>query len=293
MIKFNNEKLMFEKFPNGETKVNEKQIMDIIENSNPKDFEISLFYENDEDLIKLMFVKCYLDDIKLEDYYDLKLIITYMPYSRMDRVEIRNAFTLKYVANFINNLNFRKVIIVQPHSDVTMALVNNSQRFDASVKLTEELMENINFNKEVDMLYYPDGSSYKNFCKYFEGYKHIVAFKHRDFKTGEITDIKLVGDEITKGARIIMIDDLICGGRTFVEGAKKLKEMGIENCYIVTAHSEQFMFNENLFNNSVIKGIKTTDSIPKRIPDLEYLKKVEEGFLEIKQIEGVENNVRL
>lgn len=75
---------------------------------------IKLKFENDEDITHLIFLKGHLDENKAKT----KLIIGYMPYSRMDRTEGMRVFTLKYLCKIINSLNFESVEIYEPHSDV-------------------------------------------------------------------------------------------------------------------------------------------------------------------------------
>ena len=101
MIKLNGQEVKFKQFPNGETLMGYEDIIHAMNNND--DLLVDFKYENDSDLIKLMFLKKYIDRYYLGDTY---LIIRYMPYSRMDRVEEVSAFTLKYVTEFINDLNF-------------------------------------------------------------------------------------------------------------------------------------------------------------------------------------------
>jgi ribose-phosphate pyrophosphokinase len=120
---------------------------------------IKFQYETDADLIELMFVKKYIDTRNS----GVDLVITYMPYSRMDRVENESAFTLKYVAEFINELNFDHVTVIEPHSDVTPALFNNCESKFVSVEMFNKVIDEIGFNKECDYVYFPDATSHKRY----------------------------------------------------------------------------------------------------------------------------------
>ena len=142
MIYLNGKPLEFKTFPNGETLVNGEQILEHAGSSNLVEFK----YENDGDLIKLMFVKNFLDDHR----HTASLTVYYMPYSRMDRVEGSSVFTLKYVANLINAMNFDQVTVIEPHSDVTMALVDRSRAKYPSVELLDRVIEATGFNPEED-----------------------------------------------------------------------------------------------------------------------------------------------
>src|SRR6185437_6321183 len=141
MIKVNGVEVKFEKFPNGETK--------LIEGSFKRDNvinQVKFKYEDDSDLIKLMFVKNYLDAVRTVS----ELTVFCMPYCRMDRSENGSAFTLKYVSNFINGLGFDKVNVIEPHSDVTCALLDRSEAISVNEWLLNKVVEDIGFNSETD-----------------------------------------------------------------------------------------------------------------------------------------------
>lgn len=257
MIKVNGEEVKFERFPNGETKLIEDSIIESIGLMFPR---VVFKYESDEDLIKLMFVKNYLDSVSGRFTKDgATLIIYYMPYSRMDRSENNSAFTLKYVTNFINSLEFGKVIVIEPHSDVTPALLNNVEPKYINFDLLPRVMEEVGFDKEEDFIMFPDAGASKRY-KDIEGVKHVLTgHKHRDFKTGKITDFELVGEFDGEGDKVIIVDDLSSYGGTFVHSAKALREEGFEEIYLLVAHAEWNIFRGELFNH--VDKVFTTDSI--------------------------------
>lgn len=105
MILVNGKELTIEKFPNNEVCI--RNFDDHILGSHR--FEvITLSYESDQDLMNLFFVKKHIDET-----FNTKVIlnIAYMPYSRMDRTEGMNVFTLKHVSKFINDLNFSEAYV--------------------------------------------------------------------------------------------------------------------------------------------------------------------------------------
>mgnify|MGYP000371171909 CR=1 FL=1 len=57
---------------------------------------------------------------------NLNLILGYVPYARQDRIcNNGESLAIKVFTNFINSLNFTCVLIFDPHSDVTPALINS------------------------------------------------------------------------------------------------------------------------------------------------------------------------
>ena len=256
MIKLNGEILEFTQFPNGETNVNGDQLRGLAywgENV------VELKYESDGDLVKLMFVKKYLDNIAPRTS---SLTIAYMPYSRQDRVEGNSVFTLKYVAEFINQLGFTSVSIAEPHSDVTMALVDRSSATYLTVNMTNDILEYIDFNVDTDYLFYPDAGAAKRYSKLICGCKVLVGFKDRDFATGRIKSLEVVGDIPEPGFKVIIVDDLCSRGGTFVLAVEELKKRGASEVYLVVAHCENSIADGDILkDNGLITKVFTTDSI--------------------------------
>lgn len=251
MISIGSKEIEFKTFPNGETLL-------------AHDSEIFLHsgvirrilfkYESDADLIKLMLLKDYLDEMNISCN---GLSIAYMPYSRMDRSENGSPFTLRYVANFINRLNFQNVTIIEPHSDVTCALVHKSKARYVNFDLVEKVKKEINFNDNTDFLVFPDAGASKRYSK-MKAKNVLVGHKNRDFETGQIKSLQLVGEGYN-GEKAIIVDDLSSYGGTFVHTAKALRERGFEEVYLLVAHAENSIFKGELFNH--VDKVFTTDSI--------------------------------
>lgn len=259
MIKLNGAILDFKTFPNGETRVDGGQILHALRDSGWN--HIGFKYENDSDLIKLMFLKRFLDNTEARNT-KIILDIAYMPYSRMDRVEGESVFTLKYVSEFINSLKFDEVDIFEPHSDVTCALVDKSIAHYPTIELLRQVVHKVGFNKDVDYLFFPDAGAQKRYSK-VEGYKQIVGYKDRDFATGRIKSLDVVG---LKGdlseSKVVIIDDLCSYGGTFDLSATKLKELGAQEIYLIVAHCEKVVRQGKLLHpDHPITKIFTTNSI--------------------------------
>lgn len=253
MIKVNGKEIEFTKFPNGETNMSHKSFPFIGLNQM---IVVDFKYEEDGDLIKLMFVKRYLGEPR--EYAYCKLNIYYMPYSRMDRSENSSPFTLKYVSKFINDLNFDEVVLVEPHSNVTPALVDNSYSNYINFELINKVIDEIEFDIEKDYIMFPDFGSQKRYEK-MKFKNVIVANKTRDFQTGEITGLKLHSDWEADGKKVLIVDDLSSYGTTFVKSSEAVKNEGFEEVYLLIAHAENAIFEGILFDH--IDKVFTTDSI--------------------------------
>jgi len=254
MIKLNGKEVEFKTFPNGETRLVHESIVDSSDAIN----EVIFKYENDSDLIKLMFLKKYLD---ASSWKKVGLLITYMPYSRMDRSENSSPFTLKYVSEFINNLNFQNVTVIEPHSDVTPALLNDVESLYINFELIKNVMKEVGFNPEEDYLMFPDSGAAKRYSK-MKVKNELVGHKHRNFGTGRIESLEVVGSEVNNPSKVIIVDDLSSYGGTFLMSGKKLKELGFKEIYLLVGHAENSVFKGDLLkDDSPITKVFTTDSI--------------------------------
>lgn len=254
MIALNGVPLTFKTFPNGETLVDGEAIKQLAHERNRIDFK----YENDGDLIKLMFVKKHLDELRRK----ATLLVRYMPYSRMDRVEGDSVFTLKHTSTFLNGLDFEEVTIIEPHSDVTSALIDRCRTEYPTIRLLEKVVKETGFDAEIDFLFFPDAGAQKRYSK-VKGYKQLVGFKSRDFATGEIRSLELVGtiDTGTQGFKAIIVDDLCSYGGTFLRSAERLKEAGAEEVYLIVGHCENAIFQGEMLGSGLVDKVFTTDTI--------------------------------
>lgn len=252
MIYLNNELIDVKKFPNGEALINSESIK-VIDCVN----QIKVKFEGDHDITHLIFLKGHLDELRVK----CKLIIPYMPYSRMDRTEGQTVFTLKYLCKIINGLNFESVTVYEPHSDVSVALLDRVKTVNMSMALAKDLLKKMDSKNEEVYLVYPDAGAAKRYSKQIKYEKILTANKERDFKTGHIKKLEINGKIKTKSFNAIIVDDLCSKGGTFELTATKLKEMGAKEIYLVVTHCENTVFEGNLLKSDLINGIYTTDSI--------------------------------
>ncbi|PGT10247.1 ribose-phosphate pyrophosphokinase [Bacillus cereus] len=255
MIKLNGKLIEFKKFPNGETKLDGEQVLDSLAYFGTAN-EILFKYENDADLIQLMLVKRFLDEA---DDKKVVLRISYMPYSRMDRRMGTDAFTLKYVCDFINSLDFSAVYVHESHSDVTPALLNRCVTIEDGEHLFELVSKEIEFDKEKDYVLFPDAGAQKRYSK-LGVTNQLVGLKNRNVETGRIESLQIIGD-IKPGRKVVILDDLSSFGGTFLMSAKALKELDAGDIFLAVTHCEDSIFKGDIPDSDLIKKVYTSDSI--------------------------------
>jgi ribose-phosphate pyrophosphokinase len=264
MIKINGIKLDIDTFPNGESHIKGNKIKSMLGGLRLKRIDITFRYENDGDLIKLSFIKSFIDSILVKNAVSMavNLSIAYMPYSRMDRVMGDSLFTLKYVAKMINDMKFNKVTVHEAHSDVTLALIDNSESYLSTPILLPIVMEEVNFDKERDFVFYPDAGAQKRYT--MGEFKYGVGNKKRNIiGDGSIESLEInLASEVTVGkSKAIIVDDLCSYGGTFMRSTTALKEVGFDEVYLLVGHCEESILKGDIFKTGLINKVYTTNSI--------------------------------
>jgi ribose-phosphate pyrophosphokinase len=266
MIKINGEVVNINKFPDGTPKINidpdciKEEVYD-----GSRWIDIDWLYENNDELFYLLLVKKHLERHFTDVNY--ALYTPYIPNARMDRTKNDDeVFTLKYFCEFINSLNFTAVYVLDAHSDVSTALLNNCMKENVKQYITWAIA-GTGLSKD-PVLYFPDAGAAKRYSDLFPELMYCYGEKRRDWKTGQILglDVKTNGIDLT-GKTILMIDDIISYGGSLFYSAQALKDLGVGKIYAYATHTENTMLDpekgtliKSLDDGTIIK-LFTTGSI--------------------------------
>ena len=186
----------------------------------------------------LGFVLLAADALKRMGVKQLELLIPYFPAARQDRLMIPGEpLSVKVMANLINAVGFKKVHVVDPHSEVTPALLNNVEVI-SNHDFVKRALEKLDNNLNNITLVSPDGGAAKKIfalSKYLGGIEVVEAGKVRDVKTGKLKDFRVFENDLT-GKNCIVIDDICDGGGTFLGLAKALKAKGASKLILIVSH---------------------------------------------------------
>lgn len=210
-------------------------------------------YESDVELFTLIcLVKHY------HWFKDTLLYLPYVPHARMDRVKNpEDVFTLKYFCEIINSLNFAKVIIDDPHSEVCVALLDRVEIHtpEANVK---NVIERIGDDSLV--MFYPDKGAMKRYDGMLD-LPYAYGEKKRNWETGRIESLEIIGAENIVDNAVLIVDDICSYGGTFARAAKALREAGAAAVYLYITHCEDNIHKGDIFKDGNIDCVFTTDSI--------------------------------
>lgn len=262
MIILNKQVVKFITFPNNERRLD---LDESLLNDNNK---VLWKYENDSSIFELLLFNSSMRQLSAT----YELVITYMPYSRMDRVEEQStAFSLKVLSELLlmQLTNTISIEIFDPHSKVTLESLRNDliPTKELEYSLADDVLANVDLEKS--WVVFPDKGAAARYN--YEKYPNvIICDKTRDFATGRIIDLVahvhkhngLLENQVEGQFNVYIIDDLCSFGGTFVRAIdaslKAINSLPNET-HLIVSHSEDSIYNGQVFE--VFDKVTTTDSL--------------------------------
>lgn len=260
MIQINNTLICIDHFPDGTLLIKDKVSIDF---HIYREALIIWHFENNEELVALIYL---VNHLRSHGVQTIDLRMPYIPNARQDRVKNdEDVFTLKYFAEIINGLNFNSVEVLDPHSSVSEALINNIVVKSSNKYIDQAIYDvyKIHGGAEAEpiMAFYPDEGAMKRYSDMI-GMKYAFGIKKREWRTGKILGLDVAGDiDYIKDRNIVIVDDICSRGGTFYHSAKKLKELGAKNIYLYVTHCENTILEGELLTSGLIEKVYTTNSI--------------------------------
>lgn len=231
----NNDKITSFTFPGGECQIvvpaYEQKLIS-------HQYMITAFINDSDGIMKLLLTTDALR--RLDPKANISLVLPYIPYARQDRVcNPGEAHSLKVFANLINSQNFTQVIVCDPHSDVSEAVIDRIVIFNNHC-IIDALLSHAKI-KDFHLVS-PDAGAAKKITslakfladRRFE-FDVVLGGKERDTKTGNITNFSVNVNDLG-GKPCVIVDDICDGGGTFIGLAKVLKEANAGPLYLMVTH---------------------------------------------------------
>lgn len=261
MISINGQPVEINRFPDGTLLIKEP----------PYDISlISWYFENNEELVTLIYIA---NHLRSHGVKKMQLYMPYIPNARQDRVKRpEDVFTLKYFCGVINSLGFEKVAVLDPHSSVSEALIENvcvdsPKRFIQEAYFQCSIL-NMNPEGNLTYLFFPDEGAMKRYSDMVEDFNgnlvpYTFGIKNRDWATGRIKGLNVAGDvdKLVRGHNILIVDDICSRGGTFYHSAKKLKELGANKIFLYVTHCENTILDGEVLTCGLIDRVYTTNSL--------------------------------
>jgi len=221
----------------------------------------------------------------------VKLYIPYCIGGRSDRKFQEGGFNYikTVIAPIINSQNFDEVTIMDPHSDVLEACINNFKKVnnhrlirfaieDMLIDKWRKTTDDIGFDywlthmlpkKQEIAIVSPDAGALKKIydvAKVFKINNVTTAGKVREINTGNILKTELPTMDLEGIEEILIIDDICDGGRTFIELAKEIKKQTDKPIYLIVTHgifsagyAQLGEYFEKIYTTNSIKDIAETE----------------------------------
>jgi len=205
--------------------------------SNIKKVVITNRFKNGDDIIKVLIAK---DSLQRKGIKIFDLVMPYIPYARQDRQCFEGeSFTLKVFTQIINSANFENVFVLDSHSDVAPALLENCINIKNDQYVEMAFLEIGSYDDADIILISPDAGANKKSNKLFEKLKIfnslIKCDKKRNVIDGSIEGFEVFTSNLNSSCCLI-VDDICDGGRTFIGIAKELKKKNAGNIYLFVTH---------------------------------------------------------
>ncbi|MCM5529777.1 ribose-phosphate diphosphokinase [Parasegetibacter sp. NRK P23] len=217
---------------------------------------------NPADLMLVLFIKNTLD---YHEFEHIELHIAYLMAARMDRVMTGGEpFSLKVVAAVLNQANFKKIRIFDPHSEVATALIDRSYIVTNHSFVKDALKSYFEKNgQESFCLVSPDAGALKKIhgLAQFLNVEHLVeCMKERDVKTGILTNFTTTANNLD-GLTCFIVDDICDGGGTFIGTAAMLKSKGASKVVLIVSHGifskgEKLEGIDEIFSTDSFRGLE-------------------------------------
>lgn len=292
MITVNKFEPTFSKFPNGEINVSlSSTLLDTLEEEHAV---IKWHFNDNEELVKLALLVSALE----EHTTSITVQGGYLPYSRMDRREPgkNNPFSLQAFINLLPVPSSDSTDIRYEYEDVHNLQVANDlfrdkkdelSNFDYQLSGANVLFFAKSYLPVYDkvLVVLPDKGSkerYKNFIN--EGKFPLMSqdadvamgYKTRDFDTHEITDFgitnlvdnkPLTSEYISLFDKVVIIDDVVSYGNTFVNLLNYLGDLGATDIDLILGNAEDSLWRGDLLSNKNLRRVYTSGNLTNHSSD--------------------------
>lgn len=217
-------------------------------------FAVIWYFEHESELIHVLQL---LDLLFYNNYNVVELYIPYLPYGRQDK-EISNVatFALHTFTSIIRSY-------IKKYGFTVSTLDIHSKQYVIKNYSADRYINKAIDESKAEIIVYPDQGASNRYI--LGDIPFVILEKERDQITGNILGMKFSEETIDveiEGKRILIVDDIIDGGMTFISAAELLYKHEVDSVSLYVTHG---IFSKDK-NNLYIAGIEkiyTTKSLLK------------------------------
>ncbi len=208
----------------------------------------------------LMELLIMIDALKRASAARINAVIPYYGYARQDRkARARDPITAKLVADLITAAGADRILTMDLHAAQIQGFFDMPVDHLLGVPILAEYFAKKNIEDLVVVS--PDLGSVtrtRSFAERLHAPMAIIDKRRPKANVSEVMNV--IGD--IKDKNVILIDDIIDTAGTIANGANALKKMGAKEVYAACTHSVLSGSAIECINQSVIKKLVTTNTIP-------------------------------
>lgn len=159
------------------------------------------------------------------------LELTYLPYGRQDKpVSNEATFALQTFIRVLALCELTSITVLDPHSSVILEALPQCRAIYPIQQVTAALNRT-----DATAVVYPDAGAVRKYTSIYQtGCVILTGHKERDQHTGTLRHVAFDGNPA--GQRVLIIDDICDGGRTFTTLATALHTGGATAVHLFVSH---------------------------------------------------------
>ena len=223
-------------FPDGTSQVwkLDQRILDYVNDTNTENIVVDWIFTSENEVFHIVQLLDLLDTLNKDK--DVYLNMPFLPYGRQDK-DVSNSSTFA-LRSFLRLLSFTgaKILTFDPHSEDLLEEFFGESGY--GIVRPDQAIKEAAFCFSAELLCFPDTGAKTRYAD-FSSRPFTCLEKIRDQETGIIYGIRVSdGYDVNEimGKKVLIVDDICDGGKTFIEAAKVLYEHGAISVGLYTSH---------------------------------------------------------
>jgi ribose-phosphate pyrophosphokinase len=213
----------------------------------------------DRNVMELLFM---VQAAKLASAKRITAVIPLFPYARQDRkAKPREPISARLIADMLQLAGADRVLTMDLHAGQIQGFFTIPVDHMTAVPLFARHFRDLGLTGEGVVSVSPDAGRAKQAVRFAEMLDADFALMHKSRPTHDVVEVTEVTGRV-RGKTAILGDDVIMTGGTLLANVKALQEHGVEDVWVFATHG---LFCGNAlkkFDESDIKGIIVTDTVP-------------------------------
>ena len=186
-----------------------------------------------------------------------KVTVNYLYGARCDKTKSGNYYVCNVAKKVLSDIwmttQFSSDFIAPHCLDLFTDYKNDHENFNVykNFNATYDLPDCVNLN-DYGCIVFPDESAFKRYESQVVGHKYVICEKHRDQESGNIISHVIPQLPKMNNNKVLILDDLCDGGKTFENAADQLPD-GVK--------ADLFIFHGVFSNNAVERLLAKFDKI--------------------------------